>query len=82
MLELKPDTTLPSYFLRSSDHYHFHRKGVPVLNYATGYHADYHKVGDEVEKINFDKIKRVADLCFLLGYEVANMDNIQIKREE
>jgi hypothetical protein len=81
-LELEPDTSLPSYFLRSSDHYHFHRKGVPVLNYATGYHADYHKVGDEIEKINFDKIKRVADLCFLVGYEVANVENIVIERDE
>jgi len=81
-LELEPDTSLPSYFLRSSDHYHFHRLGVPVLNYATGYHADYHKVGDEVAKINFDKIKRVADLCFLVGYEVANKENIVIERDE
>ncbi len=77
-LGLIPDTTLPKErFLRASDHYHFHKNGVPILNYATGYHADYHKVGDEIEKINFDKIKRVADLCFLLGYEVANLDGIQ-----
>lgn len=71
-LELVPDTTLPAPFLRSSDHYHFHKNGIPVLNYATGYHADYHEVGDEVEKINFVKMKRVAELCFLVGFEVAN----------
>jgi hypothetical protein len=76
-LGLVPDTSLPKErFLRSSDHYHFHKKGVPILNYATGYHADYHKPGDEVDKINFDKIKRVADLCFLVGYEIANLDSI------
>lgn len=80
-LGLIPDTSLPKErFLRSSDHYHFHKKGVPILNYATGYHADYHKVGDEVERINFDKIKRVADLCFLLGLEIANLDEIEIKQ--
>ncbi|MCY1721317.1 M20/M25/M40 family metallo-hydrolase [Prolixibacteraceae bacterium Z1-6] len=78
-LGLVPDTSLPKDpFLRASDHYHFHKNGVPILNYATGYHADYHKVGDEVEKINFDKIKRVADLCFLVGLEVANTDHIEI----
>ncbi len=77
-LGIVPDTSLPkARFLRASDHYQFHKKGVPVLNYATGYHADYHKVGDELDKINFDKIKRVADLCFLLGYEVANLDEIE-----
>jgi len=75
-LGLDPDTTLPSVFLRSSDHYHFHKNGVPILNYATGYHADYHKVSDELEKINFSKMKRVAELCFLVGLEVANRENI------
>lgn len=77
-LGLVPDTSLPKKrFLRASDHYHFHKYGVPVLNYATGYHADYHKPGDEVEKINFKKIKRVADLCFLVGYELGNIEDVQ-----
>jgi len=76
-LKLVPDTSLPKDpFLRASDHYHFHKNGVPVLNYATGYHADYHKIGDEVEKINFEKIKRVADLCFLVGFKIANLEDI------
>lgn len=73
-LKIIPDYSLPSNFLRSSDHYYFHNKGVPILNYATGYHADYHKVGDEISKINFDKIKRVADLCFLVGLQIANTE--------
>jgi len=76
-LGLIPDYSLPSNFLRSSDHFSFHNKGVPVLNYATGYHADYHKVTDEISRINFDKMKRVADLCFLVGLEIANRDNIK-----
>lgn len=77
-LGLIPDTSLPKErFLRASDHYHFHKNGVPILNYATGYHADYHKVGDEVEKINFKKIKRVADLCFLVGFDLANKQSIE-----
>ncbi|WP_321368389.1 M20/M25/M40 family metallo-hydrolase [uncultured Draconibacterium sp.] len=77
-LGLEPDTSLPkARFLRASDHYHFHKNGVPILNYATGYHADYHKVGDEVEKINFEKIKRVADLCFLVGFDLANKEDIE-----
>lgn len=81
-LGIVADTSLPKQrFLRASDHYHFHKNGVPILNYATGYHADYHKVGDELEKINFEKIKRVADLCFLLGYEVANLDEIEIEKQ-
>lgn len=74
-LKIEADTSLPkSKFLRASDHYHFHKNGVPILNFSTGYHADFHKVSDEVEKINFLKIKRVADLCFLVAYDVANLD--------
>ncbi|NOR73676.1 MAG: M20/M25/M40 family metallo-hydrolase [Draconibacterium sp.] len=78
-LGLIPDNSLPSNFLRSSDHFHFHNNGIPIINYATGYHADYHKIGDEVSKINFDKMKRVADLCFLVGLEIANQDKIEFE---
>ena len=77
-LGLIPDYSLPPGFLRSSDHFSFHNKGVPILNYATGYHADYHKVTDEISRINFNKMKRVADLCFLVGLEIANRKKIKI----
>ena len=73
---LIPDYSLPPGFLRSSDHYSFHSKGVPIINFATGYHADYHKPTDEISRINFDKMKRVADLCFLVGLEIANREKI------
>lgn len=76
-LGLEPDYSLPANFLRSSDHFHFHDKGVPILNMATGYHFDYHKVTDEVSRISFDKMKRVADLCYKVSYEVANLSVIE-----
>ncbi len=76
-LGLNPDYSLPEKFLSSSDHYFFHKNGVPILNVANGYHADYHKVTDEISKINFDKMKRVADFCFMVGYEAGNIENIQ-----
>jgi hypothetical protein len=71
-LDLIPDKSLPDYFFRSSDHRHFHSREVAVLNLSTGYHADYHKVTDDVSRIRFDKVKRVANLCFLVGLEMAN----------
>lgn len=76
-LGLIPDYSLPSNFLRSSDHFSFHKNGVPILNYATGYHADYHKVTDDISRINFEKMKRVADLSFLVGLEIANHKKIK-----
>lgn len=35
-----------------SDHSSFYNKGIPVLHFFTGTHGDYHKPGDDVEKIN------------------------------
>ena len=67
VLNIVPDKSLPDYFLRSSDHYSFHKKGIPIINYSTGYHADYHKISDEVSKIDFNKMKRVAELCFKIS---------------
>ena len=77
-LGMVPDYSLPSNFLRSRDHFSFHKNAVPILNYATGYHADYHKVTDEFSRINFEKMKRVADLSFLVGLEIANQKKIKI----
>lgn len=76
-LGLIPDYSLPSGFLRNSDHFSFHKNGVPILNYATGYHADYHKITDDISRINFDKIKRVADLCYIVGLGIANQKKIK-----
>lgn len=42
-----------------SDHSSFYRKNIPVLFFFTGTHGDYHKPGDDIDKINFggeDKI--------------------------
>ncbi|MEO6453339.1 MAG: M20/M25/M40 family metallo-hydrolase [Ginsengibacter sp.] len=36
-----------------SDHTSFYRKDIPVLFFFTGIHSDYHKPGDDVDKINF-----------------------------
>ncbi len=75
LMKLVPDKSLPKHFFRTSDHYHFHRLGVPILNLATGYHADYHKISDTVPKINFEKLRRVAGLAYWIGYEMAATEN-------
>src|SRR5205814_2448708 len=36
-----------------SDHTSFYRKGIPVLFFFTGLHADYHKPSDDFDKINY-----------------------------
>jgi hypothetical protein len=64
--------THPEQIYYRSDHYNYARKGVPVLFLTTGLHADYHQVGDEVSKIDFDKLARVASLMYESGRALAN----------
>lgn len=38
----------------ASDHSSFYLAGIPVLNFFTGQHSDYHTPGDTPEKINYE----------------------------
>ena len=59
-------------FYTRSDHYNFARKGVPILFFFNGTHADYHRPSDSVDKIDFEKESRIVKLVFYLGLDVAN----------
>lgn len=61
-------------FYTRSDHFNFARRGVPVLFFFAGTHADYHGVDDEPERIDADKVARIAELVRLVGVAVANAD--------
>jgi hypothetical protein len=63
----------PNKFFFRSDHYNYARKGVPIIFYFDGEHEDYHRPGDEVSKIDFQKMERVARTIFLTGWEIANL---------
>jgi hypothetical protein len=62
----------PEQIYFRSDHYNYARQGVPVVFFTTGLHEDYHKVTDEVEKIDFDKLARVSRLMYESGRAIAN----------
>ncbi len=77
-LQMHTDTSLndpdhPYQYYYRSDHINFARHNVPVLFYSTGVHVDYHRVTDDYDRINFTKLKKVSDLTFLVGYELATM---------
>lgn len=72
-LGLIPSDKLTKAFLTRSDYYHFYKNGIPILGLSTGLHEDYHKASDEMDKIDYNKMKRVAQYCFLVANEVANM---------
>jgi Zn-dependent M28 family amino/carboxypeptidase len=71
-LGLVPSDELSDAFLNRSDYFHFYKNGIPVLGLSTGLHEDYHKVSDELDKIDYTKMKRVAQYAFLVGEKVAN----------
>ena len=53
-----------------SDHTSFYLNDIPVLHFFTGQHEDYHKPGDDVEKINFDGIVDIIRFSERLIVEV------------
>jgi Zn-dependent M28 family amino/carboxypeptidase len=55
-----------------SDHYNFARKGVPILFFTSGTHADYHRPSDEPQTIDGEKEARLVRLLFYLGATVAD----------
>ncbi len=68
------DDNDPNRFYYRSDHYNFAKKGIPAIFYFNGVHADYHRPSDTVEKINFEKMEKVARLVFHTAWELANRD--------
>ena len=55
----------------ASDHASFYTKDIPVLFAFTGTHGDYHRPTDDVERINFNGMTRVANLGELLLLDLA-----------
>ena len=59
-------------FYFRSDHFNFARKGVPILFFFNGVHADYHRPSDSPEKIEAEKESRILRLVYYLAQDVAN----------
>lgn len=49
-------------YYERSDHYMFARLGIPVMFLFSDVHEDYHRPGDDPEKLDYDKIRRVSRL--------------------
>jgi hypothetical protein len=59
-----------------SDHYAYAAKGIPIAFFFTGLHEDYHQASDHVEKINFPKLTRIAQLVYEIGFSAANTERV------
>ncbi len=76
--EMNDPADTESIYTRS-DHYSYAAKGIPIIFFFTGLHADYHMPSDSVDKIIFDKVQRVAQLAYETGRRVANLDHAPVR---
>jgi hypothetical protein len=63
----------PQQFYCRSDHYAYARHGIPVTFFTTGSHPDYHQLTDEVQYIDFAKLRAVSGLIGRVALRVANL---------
>jgi len=71
----------PNRIYFRSDHFNFASKGVPIIFYYDGMlGADYHKPTDTPDKINYELLKKRAQLVFYTAWEMANR-NEMLKRD-
>ncbi|MBO9619337.1 MAG: M28 family peptidase [Niabella sp.] len=75
------DPSDPERIYYRSDHFNFARKGVPILFFYDGMlKADYHKITDTVDKINFPLMAKRAQMIFYTAWEMANRSDM-LKRD-
>lgn len=77
-LTLQDDPYLPT------DVTSFYTRNVPVLNFFTGAHDDYHRPSDTAEKINYDGLERIArfaqQIVLDLAQDPARPDLAKVER--
>lgn len=67
------DPADPNRFFFRSDHYNYARKGIPIIFFFDGVHEDYHRPGDEPQKIDYDKMQKVTQTVYMTLWAVANL---------
>jgi len=71
-----PELDLASHRLAysepGSDHHSFIQHSVPALYVFTGYHDDYHRVGDSVDKLDLEQMAKICRFVTALTVELAD----------
>ncbi|MFQ5506029.1 MAG: M28 family metallopeptidase, partial [Planctomycetota bacterium] len=57
-----------------SDHVNFARQGIPIAFFFTGFHPQYHRPDDTIDRIDFPKLVRVVRLVYAIAFELADRD--------
>jgi hypothetical protein len=73
------DPSDPEQVYYRSDHYSYASKGIPIIFFTTGLHADYHANTDDVTKIEFPKMARITQLVYETALRVGNLDHPPVR---
>lgn len=60
------------FFFRS-DHFNYAMNGIPITFWFDGVHVDYHQPGDEPDKIDYQKMEKVARTIMITLLKVADL---------
>lgn len=55
-----------------SDHYNFAKHDIPIAFLFDGFHPDYHRPTDTLEKIDWEKLTNAAKLYYIVSLDLAN----------
>jgi hypothetical protein len=63
----------PNRFFYRSDHFNYAKHGIPIVFFFDGVHEDYHRPGDEPNKIDYEKMSKVTRTVYLLLLKLASI---------
>ncbi|CAF3844392.1 unnamed protein product [Rotaria sp. Silwood1] len=72
--------TLDSSGVGPTDHTSFYVKNIPVLNFFTGTHTDYHKPSDDENKINYNGATKIVDYIFRIITDLDVKENLEFTK--
>jgi len=63
-----------------SDHTSFYLSDIPVLHFFTGQHEDYHKPGDDSDKLNYEGMEAISDYIFDVISDLDKAGKLQFRK--
>ena len=71
-----PDIEFTTEYLLASDHSSLYAKRIPAVMFFTGMDCPYHVPDDTFDIINFEGMKRIADIAFRIVFHLADSDEL------
>ncbi len=63
-----------------SDHTSFYLSDMPVLHFFTGQHEDYHRPGDDVEKVNFEGMEDITQYLLAIITDLDDDGKLEFRK--